>query len=99
MDAEKILAVAVVGKDRLGSMARPLLLELVEADTEGVIACCYRIAAYRADDDLGEPRGYWPFASVGEGGVDSVRQRVRDRWMEATREELPEDVFGEGVSA
>ena len=96
---EKVLAVAVLNKDRLGPMACPLLVELIEVDTDGVIACCYRILVYRSDEDLGKPRGSWPFAAVGEGGVGSVRERVRDTWADATREELPEDVFGEGVSA
>ncbi len=95
----RVLAATVLGPDRLGSQGCPILLELVEVDTEGArFTRCYRIDAYRIDEPEAVPGG-WPFAATAQEGVASVRERVRIRWMEATLQELPANVFDEEVSA
>ncbi len=98
----RVLAATVLGPERLGPEGCPILLELVEVDTEGARLACasYRIDAYRIDEPEAVPGG-WPFTATAQEGVASVRERVRIRWMEATLQELPADVFedGAGVSA
>lgn len=95
---EKVLALGVQDSQRLGPLARPILLELVEVSTEGVVEAMYWIRCYRADEE-GEPPGGWPFVAQCQEGLGPARAAVRRRWFEATLQDLPDEVFGEGVSA
>lgn len=98
--SEKVLAVAVLDRERLGVDACPLLLELVEIPAEGVFAAFYWLRAYRSDEGpQGPVDSGWPFSATLPEYVARAQRAARVRWLEAGLEPLPEDAFGDGVSA
>ena len=98
--SEKVLAVAVLDRERLGACHVPLLLELVEIPAEGVFAAFYWLRAYRSDEGAEHPvDSGWPFSATAPDDVPHAQRDARMRWLEACLEPLPADAFGDGVSA